>query len=118
MILSEFQGFISVLALYDVCDEISLADLPPLIGGRRPAHAFKHMTPEYVRFERPPVIESLEPVTLESGERFDATMQYYDYGVVSVLLRRPYSGSWQDVQQLAARWISSTFFDELTLPRA
>jgi hypothetical protein len=111
----EFQGFISVFALYDVCDEISLSDLPSLIGGRRPAHAFKHTTPEYVRFERPPVIESLEPVTLEKGERFDATMQYYDYGVVSVLLRRSYSGRWQDVQQLAARWTSSSVFDELTL---
>ncbi|HEV2961924.1 MAG TPA: hypothetical protein VG649_08890 [Candidatus Angelobacter sp.] len=42
-------------------------------------------------------------------------MQYYDYGVVSVLLRRPYSGSWKDLQQLAARWTSSTVFDELTL---
>jgi hypothetical protein len=31
------------------------------------------------------------------------------------LLRRPYSGSWEDLQRLAARWISSTFFDELTL---
>ncbi|HXB22490.1 MAG TPA: hypothetical protein VNV88_13980 [Candidatus Solibacter sp.] len=115
MAISEFQGSIFVLALYDVCDEISLSELRPLIGGTRPARAFKHMTPEYVRFERPPVIESLEPVTLDKGERFDVTMQYYDYGVVSVLLRRLYSGTWEDLQQLAGRWTSSTFFDELTL---
>src|SRR5581483_2271628 len=115
---AEFQGSISVLALYDVCDEISLEELRPLVGGKRPARAFKHTTPEYVRFERPPVIESLEPVTLPSGEGFEATVQYYDYGVVSILLRHPYAGNWQDLQQLASRWISSSVFDDLTLSLA
>ncbi len=115
---AEFQGSISVLALYDVCDEISLEELRPLVGGKRPARAFKHTTPEYVRFERPPVIESLEPVTLQSGEGFEATVQYYDYGVVSILLRHPYAGNWQDLQQLASRWISSSVFDDLTLSLA
>jgi len=113
--MAEFQGAIFVLALYDVCDEISLSDLRPLIGGKQPAPVFKHTTPEYVRFERPPVVEPLEPVALESGERFDATLQYYDYGVVSVLLRLSYTGNWADLQQLAGRWISSTSFDELTI---
>lgn len=110
----EFQGFVFVLTLYDVCDEINLQDLPRLIGGRRPVPAFKHTTPEYVRFERPPVIESLEPVALETGERFDVTIQYYDYGVVSVVLRHSYSGTWTGLQDLAAHWISSNLFEELT----
>jgi hypothetical protein len=41
-------------------------------------------------------------------------MQYYDYGVVSVLLQRPFTGSWRELQELAARWISSVLFEEFT----
>jgi hypothetical protein len=107
------QGSIIVLNLYDVADEIRLSDLPPLIGGTRFSPTFKHPTPEYVRFERPPVIEPLPPLSLATGERFDAALQYYDYGVVSLLLRFSFSGDWNELQQLAGGWISSTVFDEL-----
>ena len=100
-----FQGSVLALTLYDVCDEINLAQLPELIAGRRQEKSFKHTTPEYVRFESPPVMEPLGPVVLDTGEQFEGTIQYYDYGVVSVLLQRPFSGTWSDLQQLAGRWI-------------
>jgi hypothetical protein len=106
------QGSIIVLNLYDVAEEIRLSDLPPLIGGTRLSATFKHPTPEYVRFERPPVIEPLAPLSLATGERFEAALQYYDYGVVSLLLRFSFSGDWNELQRLAGAWISSTIFDE------
>ena len=46
-------------------------------------------------------------------ERFEATLQYYDYGVVSVLLRFAFSGSWEDLQRLAGNWVSGPVFDDL-----
>ena len=53
------SGSLSVLFLYDVCDEIRLDDLRTLIGapppGREPP--FRHRAPEYVQFARPPVTE-------------------------------------------------------------
>jgi len=110
----DFHGSVFVLALYDVCEEISLSELRPLIGGRLLTPSFKHTTPGYVRFERPPVVESLEPVALESGEQFTGTLQYYDYGVVGVLLRLHYSGSWTDLKKVASRWVSSLVFEDLT----
>lgn len=110
----KFNGCVFVLTLYDVCDEISLSELPALIGGKRVVPAFKHTTPEYVRFQRAPVIESLEPVVLESGEQFTGSIQYFDYGVVGVRLRLAYSGGWGELRQLASRWVSSSSFDELT----
>src|SRR5215475_11737315 len=106
MSTSAFQGMVTALLLYDVADAISLTDLAPLIGGRQLIPAFKPATPPFVRFEKPPVIESLGPEQLEAGEQFECTMQYYDYGVVSVLLQRPFSGGWTDLQQLSARWMS------------
>ena len=114
MSTGDFHGSVFVLALYDVCEEISLSELRPLIGGQLLTPSFKHTTPGYVRFERPPVIESLAPLALESGEQFTGTIQYYDYGVVGVLLQLRYSGSWAELKKLASRWISSLVFDELT----
>ena len=107
------QGSIVVLNLYDVAEEITLSDLPPLTGGTRLSPTFKPPTPAHVRFERPPVIEPLPPLSLATGERFEATLQYYDYGVVSVLLRSAFSGSWEELQRLAGNWISGTAFDDL-----
>jgi hypothetical protein len=111
----ELQGSISILALYDVCEEIRLQDLPPFIQGRVVSPSFKHIAPDHVRFERPPVIESLEPVLIPPGERFQAAMQYYDYGVISLVLRVPFVGDWQNLRELASKWVSSTTFDELSL---
>ncbi len=114
MTVPPFQGSLYALTLYDVCDEIDLSHLPTLISAKRLVPAFKHTTPEYVRFESPPITESLGPLTLDTGEQFEGTMQYYDYGVVSVLLHRPFSGSWSELQQLAARWIPNVLFEEFT----
>jgi hypothetical protein len=111
--MADLQGSIVVLNLYDIAEEIRLSDLPPLTGGTRLSPTFKSSTPAHVRFERPPVIETLPPLSLTSGERFEGTLQYYDYGVVSVLLRYAFSGSWEELQQLAGNWVSGTMFDEL-----
>jgi hypothetical protein len=108
------QGSIIVLTMFDVADEIRLSALHPLIGGTTATTTFKHPGPEYVRFERPPVIERLAPVTLLSGEQFEATLQYYDYGVASLLLRFAFSGTWEDLQRLSANWISSPLFDQFS----
>ncbi len=110
---ANLQGSIVILTLYDVADEITLSELPPLIGGMRLSPIFKHTAPEHVRFERPPVIEPLEPLYLPTGERFEATIQYYDYGVVSVLLRFAFSGSWEKLQQLSCNWTTGAVFDDL-----
>lgn len=107
------QGSIIVITLFDVADEISLATLQPLLGATTASPAFKHPAPEYLRFERPPLVERLPPVALGSGEKFDATLQFYDYGVASLLLRFPFCGSWEQLEQLSARWISSSIFDDV-----
>ncbi len=111
--MADLQGSIVVLNLYDIAEEIRLADLPPLTGGTPLSTTFKSSTPAHVRFERPPVIETLPPLALSTGERFEVTLQYYDYGVVSVLLRFAFSGSWNELQQLAGSWVSGPIFDDL-----
>src|SRR5579862_2878415 len=74
-------GSFRSLFLYDLCDEIRLDQLRGLLGtpsaGREPQ--FRHLAPEYVRFERPPVVELLAPVRLGNGEFVRCTVNYYDY---------------------------------------
>lgn len=104
------QGSVLVLIQFDVSEEIRLDDLRDIFGARRQEASFKHPTPGYVRYQRPPVVEPVEPLILESGERLDAQIKYYDYGVLSVVFERPFTGDWDMLVRLASRWVWDTDF--------
>lgn len=99
------KGAILGIILHDVCEEIHLEELPQILGARRVEPTFKHSTPEYVRFEKPPVVERLEPLVLPAGEKLLPQLKYYDYGVISVLFEFPFTADWDGLVQLAARWV-------------
>jgi hypothetical protein len=104
------QGSVLVLIQFDVSEEIRLDALRDIFGARRQEASFKHPAPGYVRFQRPPVVERVEPLVLESGERLDAQIKYYDYGVLSVVFELPFSGDWDTLVRLAGRWVWDTDF--------
>jgi len=104
------QGSVLVLIQFDVCEEINLDALRDIFGARRQEASFKHPAPGYVRFERAPVVEPVEPLILESGERVDVQIKYYDYGVLSVVFELPFSGDWDTLVRLASRWVWDTDF--------
>ncbi len=99
------KGSVLGVILHDVCEEIRLEQLRDILGARRVEPGFKHATPDYVRFENPPVVERLEPVTLASGEKLVPQIKYYDYGVVSVLFELGFEADWETLVQLAAHWV-------------
>ena len=105
----QLKGSALVLMLYDVCEEIRLEELRRILGAQ-PAErspSFKHPAPEYVRFERPPVVEPLERVTLETGEQLEGRLKYYDYGVVCVEFELPFEGGWDMLVDLSCRYIAA-----------
>jgi hypothetical protein len=104
------RGSVLVLIQFDVCEEIKLDALRDIFGARRQEASFKHPAPGYVRFERAPVVEPVEPLILESGERLDVKIKYYDYGVLSVVFELPFSGDWDTLVRLASRWVWDTDF--------
>jgi hypothetical protein len=104
------QGSVLVLIQFDVCEEINLDSLRNIFGARRQEASFKHPAPGYVRFQRPPVVEQVEPLILESGERLDVQIKYYDYGVLSVVFELPFAGDWDRLVGLAGRWVWDTDF--------
>ena len=105
----QLKGSALVLMLYDVCEEIRLEELRRILGAQ-PAErspSFKHPAPEYVRFERPPVVEPLERITLETGEQLEGRLKYYDYGVVCVEFELPFEGGWDMLVDLSCRYIAA-----------
>jgi hypothetical protein len=107
------SGSVLVLIQFDVCEEIRLDRLRQIIGARTQEQpSFKHPTPGYVRYERPPVLEPLEPLVLESGERLEGQIKYYDYGVVSVVYQLPFSGDWDTLVRLGSRWVWDVDFEK------
>ena len=108
------RGSVLVLIQFDVCEEIRLDVLRTIFGARTAEASFKK-APAYVRYQRPPVEESIEPLILESGERLAGEIKYYDYGVVSLELELPFSGGWDTLIELSCRWTSDTNFEKLAL---
>ena len=111
---ASLSGSVLVLIQFDVCEEIKLDELSKIIGAPTLTQpSFKHPTPGYVRYQRPPVVEPLAPVILESGERLQAEIKYYDYGVLSVVFELPFAGDWDTLVKLGSRWVWDVDFVRL-----
>jgi len=103
---ASLRGSVLVLIQFDVCEEIRLDQLRDIFGARKVEQpTFKHPAPGYVRYQRPPVVEPLDALVLESGERLQGQIKYYDYGVVSVVFELPFSGDWDTLVRLGSRWV-------------
>jgi hypothetical protein len=108
------RGSILVLIQYDVCEEIRLDVIRQLLQARNAQATFKSsQAPGYVRYQRPPVADRLEPVVLDSGERLTGEIKYFDYGVVSLVFELPFSGDWGKLVELSAHWTSDSSFEKL-----
>jgi len=107
------RGCIRIFLFYDVGEAFALDKLQALVGpGGGPAQRdFPRRTPEYVRFENPPIIEPSEPVTLRSGEKVVCSIKYYEYAIVEVQLEVAFQGSWDDLQAQTARWMDAPDLD-------
>jgi hypothetical protein len=107
------RGSVLVLIQFDVCEEIRLDELRSLFGARKMEQpSFKHPAPGYVRYQRPPVVEPIEPLVLDSGERLEGQIKYYDYGVLSVVFELPFSGDWDTLVRLGSRWVWDVDFEK------
>ncbi len=102
-------GSFRALLLFDIAEEIDLTHFHSVLGtdpGKREP-AFRHQTPQYVRFERTPVGEDLGRCAEYNGGPLFGRIRYFDYGVASVEFRMPFEAEWERLLVLANQWISS-----------
>jgi hypothetical protein len=107
---SLMNGSIRALLLFDISEEIDLQRLHTVLGTspskREPA--FRHPSPEYVRYEQPPVVDHLGACEAFGGQPLEGRIRYYNYGVASVELRTHFTGvGWDGLIRLANRWVLS-----------
>jgi hypothetical protein len=107
---SQLTGSFRGLLLFDVAESIDLGALHRILGTNpsRREPAFRHPAPEYVRFERPPVIEQMGTRQIRGSDDVEIRIRYFEYGVASVEMQMPFRSSWDELASLASRWTMST----------
>ncbi|MGA8043220.1 MAG: hypothetical protein WCA37_10485 [Terracidiphilus sp.] len=111
------SGSILVLIQFDVCEAFRLDLLQQAISARTvPQPSMKQPAPAYVRYQKPPVVGPLEPLVLDTGERLEGEVKYYDYGVASVIYQLPFAGDWDALVRLASRWMWDVDFPSRVEP--
>jgi hypothetical protein len=84
--------------LYDVAEQIDLATLRKTLRAGAEARLHPATTaPSYFQYQTPPVIIEGEQVAISAIEGFTARLKFFDYGVISLALTRPFRGSWAEL---------------------
>lgn len=111
---TQLIGSIHLLFLYDVCERIRLDELRKILGvdPAKQEQSLRGPAPAYVRFEEPPVEETVDLVVLPTGERLNIRLKYYQYGVASVSLELGFECGWVNLVNLASRWIGSAELEQ------
>ena len=91
-------GTIAALYLFDVAEQIDLSRLRGFLGGGAAARlSSKSAPPENLRYQVPPLVFDGDAVGLTPIDGFQARLKFFDYGVVSLALLRPFAGTWDEL---------------------
>jgi hypothetical protein len=103
------KGSLWAILQYDVAEEIRIEEARELSGSQSTGRApdFRRPSPEYVRFEHPPLVYLPGPLKIAGGESWACTVKLYDYGVISIALEMQWEGDWEGLVNLASRWVGS-----------
>lgn len=103
------SGSVTALYLFDVADAIDVNALNVRLGDRamRARLADKSAGPPRVQYAEPPVVIDGAAVDVAEVADFKARFKFYDYGVVSLMLTRPFAGSWAELVALGQTLIES-----------
>ena len=94
--------------LYDVAEQIDLATLRQTLGAGASAKLRPATTaPSYLQYQTPPLVIEGEDVGIAAIEGFTARLKFFDYGVISLALTRPFSGSWAELIAAAQNYIEN-----------
>jgi hypothetical protein len=86
--------------LFDVAEAVTLAGLPGLVETSPARIAAKPSIPSYVQYQQPPLVVDGEAVGITGPDEFQIRFKVFDYGVISLALTRPFSGTWVDLVAL------------------
>ncbi len=103
------RGHFRTLNFFDIAEAIDLEKLRVLLGPEASPRSpgFVHLTPEYAQEQNQPLEESLEPLTLPSGEKLEGKIKYYWFGVACVELTAPFQCNLDALCGDSYRWMNA-----------
>jgi hypothetical protein len=102
-------GFVTALYLFDVAQAIDVVALKARLGVEADVARLndKAAGPARLAYVQPPVIADGRAFGVAEIDGFRVRLKFFDYGVVSLMLTRPFSGSWTDLVAAAQALIES-----------
>ena len=102
-------GRVHAFYLFDVAQAIDLKRIRDMFGPTAATARLldKAPGPPRVRYLQPPVVVDGEALALSEYDGFSARVKFYDYGVISLMLSRPFTGSWAELTRLGQDLIES-----------
>ncbi len=102
------NGMICVYHSFDIGSEILVEKLEKILGAVPKVSPIevKKISPRYVQYRQPPLLVSLGTHRTPVGKRvFEAKVlaKIYDFGVITILYRMPFSGDLKELRELSAR---------------
>ena len=109
MVTLRGRGYFRILNFFDIAEAIDLEQLRILLGPEAAPRspAFVHLTPEYAQAQNQPLLESVEPIILPGGEKLEAKIKYYWFGVASVELSTPFECHFHSLCEQSYRWMNA-----------
>jgi hypothetical protein len=103
------SGSIHAFYLFDVAQGIDLLQLQQVLGPAATAAIVQDKSPgpPRVKYLQAPVIVDGAVLGIGEIDGFRLRLKFYDYGVISLMLSRPFSGSWADLVRIGQELIES-----------
>ena len=102
-------GRVHAFYLFDVAHSIDLGKIREIFGPTAATARLldKAPGPPRVRYLQPPVVVDGEALALPGYDGFSARVKFFDYGVISLMLSRAFSGTWTEFVRLGQELIES-----------
>jgi hypothetical protein len=99
---------VTAFYLFEVAEQIDLTRLRTLIrGGEEARLTSKSTAPSYMQYQTPPVVADGEMLGIGPIDGFRARVKFFDYGVMSLALTRPFAGSWPELVAISQQYIEN-----------
>ena len=100
---------ITAFYLFDVAEQIDLTALSAAIGGGaiNARLTTKSAAPSYLRYSVPPVVVDGDALDIADVDGFKLRVKFFDYGVLSLALSRPFAGEWPALLGLSQVYIEN-----------
>jgi hypothetical protein len=100
---------ITAFYLFDVAEAIDLAALRAAIGGGaiNARLTTKSAAPSYLQYATPPVVVDGDALDVTDVDGFKLRVKFFDYGVLSLALTRPFAGDWPELIGLSQIYIEN-----------